>query len=318
MHHAPAISVVMPVYNTPVAYLREAVESILQQEFTDFEFLIIDDGSTSTETLLFLKELKNPRITQHIFEKNQGVAAARNEGIDRASGTYIMFMDSDDVALPARLSKAHAAMENHPEVSVCIVQRENFFDDGRKSITKGPEGHEAIANKMLFFNQCVTSSVMFRGATIREHGIKIPLLTYGEDYVFAYMCAKYGKYHYVHETLTRYRQHADSTTSKALKEERHPIIEAYHMILPQILGGRVSEREVIAHVDLCRFMKGFSLKRYINLWAWVCRLLVNKKTTWWQKKKVVFYFFWKNVDLTKAVLSKTLRKAGIIKQPKNE
>lgn len=99
------ISVIMPVYNTQESFLREAVESILHQTFTEFEFLIIDDCSTDPNIQKTLKSYNDPRIRLLQTEQNSGAAAARNLGLREAKGKYIAFIDSDDVSYRERLAK---------------------------------------------------------------------------------------------------------------------------------------------------------------------------------------------------------------------
>ena len=99
----PIVSVVMPAYNVEL-YVEEAVRSILNQTFRDFEFIIVDDGSTD-RTPEILRTFTDPRIRLLFNEKNEGNYPARNRGCRLARGKYIAVMDADDVALPERLEK---------------------------------------------------------------------------------------------------------------------------------------------------------------------------------------------------------------------
>src|SRR5512134_3549033 len=101
----PRVSVVMSVYNGE-KYLEEAVESILNQTFRDFEFIVVDDGSSdSTPRLLALYERRDPRVLIYRFDDNRGLSTALNFGIERARGKYIARMDADDISLPNRLQE---------------------------------------------------------------------------------------------------------------------------------------------------------------------------------------------------------------------
>lgn len=111
---APIVSVVMPVYNTE-AYLTDSVESILSQTFLDWELICVDDGSSDGSLdILRRYERTDPRV-RVVTRPNSGVARARNDGMGVAVGRYIAAMDSDDVALPKRLSRQVEYMESHPE-----------------------------------------------------------------------------------------------------------------------------------------------------------------------------------------------------------
>ena len=117
MNPSPAISVILPVYNAE-AYVREAVESILAQSFTDFELIIINDGSTDGSGAI-LRELavRDTRIVL-IERPNGGLVSALNDGIESARAELIARMDADDVAMPERFALQHARMMEDPELAV--------------------------------------------------------------------------------------------------------------------------------------------------------------------------------------------------------
>ena len=110
------ISVIMPVYNTKEEYLREAIESILNQTFSDFEFIIINDGSTNNVEDIILS-YKDERIV-YIKQENQGIVAALNNAWDKTCGEYIARMDSDDISMPDRFEKQIKFLEAKPEYSL--------------------------------------------------------------------------------------------------------------------------------------------------------------------------------------------------------
>ena len=114
----PAISVVMSTYNR-VAFLPRAIDSILKQTFTDFEFIIINDGSPDeTDKVLSLFAAKDKRIRVITNEQNKGLIYSLNLGLDEARGKYIARMDDDDIALPTRFEKQYAFMEQNPDFAV--------------------------------------------------------------------------------------------------------------------------------------------------------------------------------------------------------
>ena len=112
----PLVSVIMPVYNGE-KYLAEAIDSILVQTFTDFELLIVDDGSQDNSAEIIRSYVKrDSRIRFFQQEQNEGSANARNRGIANAKGEFIAAMDCDDVSLPERLQKQVDFLESHPEI----------------------------------------------------------------------------------------------------------------------------------------------------------------------------------------------------------
>src|SRR5215472_17006271 len=117
MTHQIKLSVIMPVYNGE-AFLSQATESILNQTFRDFEFIIIDNGSTDkTPEILSRYAGRDSRIRVHLQEK-RGVAHSMNLAVSLAKGRYIARMDADDIALPARFQLQFDFLENHPEIGV--------------------------------------------------------------------------------------------------------------------------------------------------------------------------------------------------------
>ena len=118
MQFEKPISVVMPVFNTPVSFLREAVDSIINQTFKDFEFIIIDDGCTGSCSE-YLESLSDPRIRIIHNERNLGITKSLNIGLREARGKYIARMDDDDISIPIRFEKQFAFMESNPDIILC-------------------------------------------------------------------------------------------------------------------------------------------------------------------------------------------------------
>ena len=148
---SPQVSVVMPVYNGE-RYLAEAIASILGQTFADFEFIIVDDGSSDGSPEIVREYAqRDSRILSVFLEKNQGEASARNRGIERASGKYIAAMDSDDISLPDRLRLQLEFLNKNPTIGVLggnvwvIDQDYKFLGQ-----SKLPQEHPLIAWGLFF------------------------------------------------------------------------------------------------------------------------------------------------------------------------
>lgn len=123
------ISVVMPVYNGQ-RFLRAAVDGILNQTFTDFQFVIIDDASTDA-TRAILDGYTDPRIQRIHNQKNLGAYISRNKGLAFAKGKYIAFMDADDISLPHRLERQFHYLEQNPEIGILGSQCQMIDADGQ-------------------------------------------------------------------------------------------------------------------------------------------------------------------------------------------
>ncbi|MDR2901836.1 MAG: glycosyltransferase [Lactobacillales bacterium] len=178
--NTPKVSVVMPTYNR-ADLLPRAIESILTQTYWNFEFIIVDDGSTDTSAeIIQMYSAIDPRIKYVKNEKNRGISFSRNRGNDLAAGKYIAVMDSDDVALPDRLKKQVAYLQSHREIDVLGTAsltwdtREFFPISGQQD----PEINKALFH--LGFVPIIHSSAMIRKDFLRKNHI-----TYNETYIAA-------------------------------------------------------------------------------------------------------------------------------------
>src|SRR5690606_37354988 len=129
MASTPLVSVAMPVYNSE-RYVAEAIESVLNQSFGDFELLIIDDGSTDeTPHILKRYEQADDRV-RVVWQEHRGIPYTRNRAWESAQGTYLAWADSDDLCLPQRLEKQVAFLERHKDIAVCGGAIETFGNSG--------------------------------------------------------------------------------------------------------------------------------------------------------------------------------------------
>ena len=182
IEHPPLISVVMPAYNAE-KYLAEAIDSILTQTFTDFELIIIDDGSTD-QTPAIIKRYKeqDSRISAFFLQKNMGIAAALNQGLSVARGKYLARMDADDISLPERFAKQAAFMEAHPAVGVLGTAAIVIDSAGRHHQTLVfPTSHLLLLWSLCFYSPIIHPSVMARREVILSAGGYLST-THTEDY----------------------------------------------------------------------------------------------------------------------------------------
>ena len=128
----PKVSVIIPAYNHG-RFLREAIQSVLEQTFQDWELIVVDDGSTD-ETSEVVASFPDPRI-RYIYQKNQGNAAARNRGIELARGEFIAFLDADDLWLPMKLEKQVAQLDSLPPTVGLVYADLHFFNHEDGAIT---------------------------------------------------------------------------------------------------------------------------------------------------------------------------------------
>lgn len=212
------ISVIMPIYNTKQEYLRDALQSILKQTFTDFEFLIIDNGSES-----YIKDIINSyhdeRIKYLRIENNVGPANARNLALKQAQSPYIAFLDSDDIAYPERLQKQYDFLEMNPEIGCLGTKVKNIGDLADKAYFPTPTKHKDIELWLLFNgNVFCQSSIMLRKQLLDKHHLQ-----YNTDYVptedYALWLDFIGltKFAVLEDCLGEYRFYAENISYKQKK-----------------------------------------------------------------------------------------------------
>jgi glycosyltransferase involved in cell wall biosynthesis len=214
---APLISVAMPVYNGE-SYLAEAIDSILSQTFTDFELIIIDDGSTDNSLQVLQDCQKRDTRIKLVARENRNLATTLNDIIDIARGKWIARMDQDDIALPQRFEKQLQWLDQ-TGADIC-GSSVKFFGSADKRILKHPQTDQAIKMAMLFGSPFAHPSVMMRTEFVKE-------LRYdkawekAEDYDLWERAARAGwKMSNVPEVLLHYRQHdAQISTATKLKQQ---------------------------------------------------------------------------------------------------
>lgn len=175
----PAISVLMSVYNDE-RFLRESISSILNQDCSDFEFLIFDDAS-SDRSWDILQEFvrKDDRIRLFHNEKNIGLTATLNRGLEKAMGKYIARMDADDISLPNRFSLQYQFLEEHPEIFLCSGATEMIDESGNSLRILEPILEESALQKRLEKKCCLQHpSIFFRKSDIRYR----EKFLYAQDY----------------------------------------------------------------------------------------------------------------------------------------
>lgn len=177
----PKISVLMPVYNGE-KYLKEAMDSVLAQTFTDFEFIIINDGSKD-KSLEIIKSYTDPRIILIDNGFNKGLITSLNTGLARCSGLYTARLDQDDIALPERFSIQNEFLDNNENMDVvgswteCIDPRGKSIKVNRNQIHPCTISYEFLFNNIMFH-----SSIFFRTDNIRKKGGYADPFVCAEDY----------------------------------------------------------------------------------------------------------------------------------------
>lgn len=200
----PLISVILPVYNAENT-LGEAIGSILNQTFADFELILINDGSTDASEKIVLS-YEDKRIKYFSNETNKGLIYTLNRGLRLARGKYIARMDADDISLPTRFEKQVRILEENPSIIVCGSRIAYFGIKKRKSVYIAPESSEEN-KKWLVRESCFAHpTVMMRKEVLVNNRISYhPDYKNAEDYKLWIDLAPYGEFYNIQEVLLNYR-----------------------------------------------------------------------------------------------------------------
>lgn len=227
----PKVSVIMSVFNGE-DFLRETIDSILNQTFTDFEFIIINDGSTDS-TRMILESYNDPRI--RLFnQENAGLTKSLNNGIDKTKGEYIARQDSGDMSGPQRLDLEVKFMEDHPDVGLVGTCSKIINKDGKflKS-WKLPNGHEKISKMLLNGNCFLHGSVLFRKECVATVGRYREKFEYAQDYDFWLRISEKYKVENIDKELYKYRLDTDAISREKITEQLY-----YHLLITQLARER--------------------------------------------------------------------------------
>ncbi len=232
----PKISVVMSIYNS-AKYLKLAIDSVLNQTFTDFELIIIDDGSIDDGADI-VKTYSDSRI-RYMYQSNQGLAAALNAAIASARADLIARMDPDDICFPDRLEKEYAYLCAHSNVVIV----------GSAAMCIDAEGHTLglihkpsyeKENSPLPETPCIHPSVLFRLSTFQQAGGYMTDMRYGgEDAVLFNSMLNFGAVANLTEPLMYYRLHPSSMSQKSRRFNRL----LRQQIRKEVMKLSVSEKE---------------------------------------------------------------------------
>jgi len=269
----PVISVVMSVYNSG-KYLAEAIDSILSQTFTDFEFIIINDGSTDGSLSIIKGYRENDDRIVLISRKNKGLPFSLNEGIAASRGKYIARMDSDDIALPQRLQKQYDFMEKYNEVGVLGSGALTIDEKGQplkrgfipKKVFISYSDLDIRAN-LLFSSALIHPTVLIRKSVLDRSGCVYNVKAYAaQDYDLWCRLSSFTMFANLRECLIMYRVNTESLSAKIDTNKKNEIVE-------NILNGYLVDFDYFdpgLHLSIARLnapsVKAFSkIKRYERL-----------------------------------------------------
>ena len=241
----PKVSIIMSVYNG-LLYLEESIESILNQSFTDFEFIIIDDCSTDNSWDILNKYAKkDTRIKLHKNEVNIGLTKSLNKGLRLAKGEYIARQDADDISLPTRFEKQVSFLQEHSEIILLSCDIE--FINAEGLIIDKCQRHckpDLIAWYLLFYNRLGGhSQVMFRRLPVLNIGGYCETYRYSQDYELWCRLIKIGEIAILPEVLLQQRFHNQKISVLKSAEQENFVLEQIKENIKSLTNKEISLEE---------------------------------------------------------------------------
>ena len=237
------VTVLMPTYNV-APYVKEAIDSVLRQTYTDFELLVIDDCSTDN-TIKVVQDIDDPRIRLVENENNIGLAENLNRGLSLVTTEYAARMDGDDIAEPYWLESEISFLETHLDIGVCGGGGIRFGTSN--STIRFPEWHDDIVANMLF--QCTIIVPTFRMSLYRDYGLRYRVDAFpAEDYRFWADTLAVTQLHNIGEPLFRYRMHNTQICSSKREEQELKVAEVRKYMF-HYLGKKITKDDEDYFID---------------------------------------------------------------------
>ncbi|MBQ6616503.1 MAG: glycosyltransferase [Thermoguttaceae bacterium] len=300
MNEEIPISVVMSVYNGE-RYLSLAIESVLKQTFKDFEFIIVDDGSTDRSLEIIRKYEKKDSRIRVLVQENQGLAAALNNGIAMARGKYIARMDDDDISLPNRLQLQYEFMESHPEIvaSSCNVIVINKWGDEYDLWKREVDSSVIDSNhvNLGYTSLCHPSAIIKKSAFDAVGGYSSDI-RYAQDLDLWLKMGEYGALTNLPEALILYRFHNNAASGAHRQEQYKCVLLAVTRArqrrgitedsFSQIYSGELvpNEKTILYKTAQYQFKKKRYFKAAIYYFSWFIKEFPSLFSDWLAKRLI--------------------------------
>jgi glycosyltransferase involved in cell wall biosynthesis len=247
------VSVIMSLFSEPEDWLRKAIYSILNQSFSDFEFIIINDNPKRKENDLLLKNFKqqDSRIVVVENKENIGLTKSLNIGLSLARGTYIARMDADDISFLTRLEKQYLFMEANPNIIACGTWARTIGKEKNINLNHYKTAPRDIANSIYFFAPFIHPTLFLRSSVLKKKNI-----TYDEsflraqDYRLAFELSKFGKLANIPEILINYRESKSQASNKYKNNQLDSAIRVRKMSIKYFFEQLNIKIDVPEKIDL--------------------------------------------------------------------
>jgi len=255
----PRVSVLLPNYNN-APYLKEALDSIFNQTFRDFDIYFVDDCSTDN-SIEIAESYADDRLKVIRKEKNSGIVDTMNVGLDRIESEFFIRMDGDDISTPDRFQKLVSYMDENPEIGVCSSDIKTF-GKVEEFLTYERDGQLNRAN-LLFGHTIGHASSIFRTAVLKENNVRYVDRFWGmEDYYLFYQLKDVTLTSSIPAELYLYRREDYNLNEEIVEKKKREFRSFYKMIFED-LGLNFSDKELALHLQLSkREVPEFGLKIY--------------------------------------------------------
>jgi glycosyltransferase involved in cell wall biosynthesis len=268
----PLVSIVMPVYNAE-KYLRMAIESILNQSYTNLEFIVVNDGSTDNSKAIILS-YQDARIRFFENSVNCGIVATRNRGLEEVKGKYIAVLDSDDISLPERLRLQVEFLEKNPDYGMCGSYFQTIDENGQLlKKAQFPTNDKDLRSNIIIHNCICHSTVMMRSDLAKEIKYETGFDVI-EDYVLWYKISQRAKIINLPVYTTYYRIHGNNVSTTRNNHMYNVVKKLYSRILED-LKIKFSPEELELHANFLNYNISFfkEKSKIKDLENWTARLL---------------------------------------------
>ena len=315
MNNMPKISLIMSVYNGE-DYLSEAIDSVLNQTFTDWELIVINDCSTdSTAEILSKYEALDSRVKVHTNEVNLRLPSSLNKALTLAQGKYIARMDADDICLPERLEKQYDFMEKNPDVALSSCR---FMTLKNGVISSGGCGGKNDANSLkallLVTNPILHPGIISRAEAIKELGYDKNFTCTEDMELWTRFIMSGKKIEILSEYLMIYRLHDKQITETTLEKQRTEVISIQRNYLSKLLEPMTEEQEEF-YIGGIYFRRNIDINKFLAFYRWV--KTINSKKRVLDQESLNYAMFeilaeYKRKGMSKPQLLKAMLSFGIL------
>jgi len=249
----PLVSIIMSVFNGS-QYLFDAVNSILNQTYSNFEFIIVDDGSTDFSYEL-IKKISGNNNKIKIFKRSHfGLANSLNFAISKSNGKYIARMDADDISKEVRIEKQVEYLEKNSNVDLLGSNRKYIGNDSfnKKLFSRLPNENNIIKWYLFFSVPIIHPTLMVRANILKSQNGYSERYKYAQDYELYTRLSRISNFHNLSESLLEYRNHNNRNLPNYHKEQLLYVIEVRRNYISSFLNRKISTKEVRLYTEFDR------------------------------------------------------------------